>query len=142
MAKHSVVRSAAALLNEVNPVSGVSKIKRSPTAYEKKVYQLCKAIPAGKVTTYGDMAKALGSSPRAIGQAMRRNPFAPVVPCHRVIATNMQLGGFSGQWGNDCAFVQKKKAMLEQEGIAFNGASVASPEAILHEDQLRKLLQE
>lgn len=60
--------------------------------------QLCKAIPAGKVTTYGDMAKALGSSPRAIGQAMRRNPFAPVVPCHRVIATNMQLGGFSGQW--------------------------------------------
>lgn len=40
MAKHSVVRSAAALLNEVNPVSGVSKIKRSPTAYEKKVYQV------------------------------------------------------------------------------------------------------
>lgn len=60
--------------------------------------QLCKAIPPGKVTTYGAMASALHSSARAVGQAMRRNPFAPRVPCHRVIAVNLELGGFSGSW--------------------------------------------
>lgn len=62
--------------------------------------QLCSAIPKGRVSTYGDLAKALSppSCARAVGQAMRRNPFAPRVPCHRVIASDLRLGGFSGFW--------------------------------------------
>lgn len=65
--------------------------------------QLCQAIPVGSVTTYGAMAAALRSSPRAVGQAMRRNPYAPCVPCHRVVASNGCLGGFGGSWvRRDC----------------------------------------
>jgi O-6-methylguanine DNA methyltransferase len=62
--------------------------------------QMCSAIPKGRVTTYGDMAKALSppSCARAVGQAMRRNPFAPKVPCHRVVASDLKLGGFKGSW--------------------------------------------
>ena len=82
--------------------------------------QMIVAIPAGKVTTYGELAKALSSSSRAVGQvpwiswrpksvrqwqdanllislqALRRNPFAPEVPCHRIVKTTLNIGGFSG----------------------------------------------
>lgn len=60
--------------------------------------QVCSAIPKGKVSTYGALSQVLKSSPRAVGQALRRNPFAPQVPCHRVIASTLELGGFSGTW--------------------------------------------
>ncbi len=53
-------------------------------------------------------------------QALRRNPFAPVVPCHRVIAASLSLGGFSGSWGIGCANVQKKKRLLAEEGVQFD----------------------
>lgn len=53
-------------------------------------------------------------------QALRRNPFAPTVPCHRVIAASLELGGFSGSWGAHCASVQRKKALLAGEGVAFS----------------------
>lgn len=65
------------------------------TSFETRVYDLCSQIPRGQVSTYGDMAKSLGSSPRAVGQALRRNPFAPEVPCHRVVAADRKIGGFS-----------------------------------------------
>lgn len=58
------------------------------TEYQTRVYSLLKQIPAGKVSTYAAMSKALGSSPRAVGGALRRNPFAPEVPCHRVIGAD------------------------------------------------------
>lgn len=73
--------------------------------------------------------------PQPHAQPLKGHPVLPILTLCVVCPANCCQG-------NDCAFVQKKKAMLEQEGIAFNGASVASPEAILHEDQLRKLLQE
>lgn len=65
------------------------------TSFERRVYDLCSQIPRGQVSTYGDMAKSLCSSPRAVGQALRRNPFAPEVPCHRVVAADRKIGGFS-----------------------------------------------
>jgi methylated-DNA-[protein]-cysteine S-methyltransferase len=83
------------------------------------VYDLCRLIPTGKITTYGAMSTALKSSPRAVGQALRCNPYAPEVPCHRVIASTFELGGFTGHWGIGCASVQKKKAMLEKEKVKF-----------------------
>lgn len=57
------------------------------TAFQERVYALLKQIPAGRVTTYAAMARVLGSSPRAVGGALRVNPFAPEVPCHRCIAS-------------------------------------------------------
>ncbi|KAK9831941.1 hypothetical protein WJX81_001444, partial [Elliptochloris bilobata] len=74
---------------------------RAPTAFEERLYLVCSAIPCGKVSTYGALAKALHSSPRAVGQALRRNPYAPDVPCHRVVTSSLALGGFSGSWGDD-----------------------------------------
>ena len=58
------------------------------TEYQTRVYTLLKQIPEGKVSTYRDLSKALSSSPRAVGGALRRNPFAPKIPCHRVIGAN------------------------------------------------------
>eukprot|EP00878_Enallax_costatus_P000870 GHUV01000997.1.p2 GENE.GHUV01000997.1~~GHUV01000997.1.p2 ORF type:complete len:144 (+),score=44.57 GHUV01000997.1:310-741(+) len=121
--------------------SGVAKPKRPPTGYEQRVYAMCKAIPLGKVSTYGDMAKALGSSARAVGQAMRRNPFAPDVPCHRVVAADLNLGGFSGSWGIACGNVQRKKAMLQQEGVKFDGDKII-PQCVVHAAGLQQLVEQ
>jgi len=114
---------------------------RAPTPFETRLYALCSKIPRGKVSTYGAMAKVLNSSPRAVGQALRRNPFAPKVPCHRVIAASLTLGGFKGHWGAACATVQSKKAMLKEEGVDFDDAGrLVSMQAVLDAAGLSKLL--
>ncbi|EFN53226.1 hypothetical protein CHLNCDRAFT_13905, partial [Chlorella variabilis] len=92
------------------------------TPFEARLYAVCKCIPAGRVSTYGALAEVLHSAPRACGQALRRNPFAPAVPCHRVIAASLNLGGFNGSWGAACASVQKKRRLLAEEGVAFDDA--------------------
>ncbi|KAI9265948.1 6-O-methylguanine DNA methyltransferase [Sporodiniella umbellata] len=84
------------------------------------IYDLVAQIPEGHVTSYKVLSEALKSAPRAVGQALRINPFAPLpVPCHRVIATDFSIGGFSGKAG-DCQNTANKKAMLELEGCSFN----------------------
>lgn len=55
------------------------------TEFQSRVYKLLSQIPEGRISTYAAMSKALESSPRAVGGACRRNPFAPQIPCHRVI---------------------------------------------------------
>jgi methylated-DNA-[protein]-cysteine S-methyltransferase len=83
------------------------------TAFQKKVYEIVKKVPKGKVTTYKAIAKKLNTSPRAVGQALKRNPFAPIVPCHRVIKSNGEIGGFSG---NNPENIKKKIQLLKEEG--------------------------
>jgi len=63
------------------------------TAYSR-IYRAVRAIPYGKTATYGEIARQVGTSPRAVGQAMARNPTPLVIPCHRVVAAN-GIGGFS-----------------------------------------------
>jgi O-6-methylguanine DNA methyltransferase len=58
------------------------------TDAQKRVYDLLRQIPVGKISTYAALSKALNSSPRAVGGALRRNPYAPEVPCHRIICTD------------------------------------------------------
>lgn len=83
-----------------------------------KVYSHIVRVPAGKVTTYSQIAKAVKcNSPRAIGQALKKNPFAPEVPCHRVVKSNLTLGGFTGSIENKT--VEKKMKLLKSEGIEF-----------------------
>ncbi len=100
---------------------------RTSTAFEQRVYDLLRRVPAGQVTTYAALARALGCrSPRAVGQALRRNPFAPAVPCHRVIRSDGTLGGFEGR--TDAYAIRCKRARLEAEGVRFvNGRFVGDP---------------
>lgn len=74
------------------------------TPFQRRVWQAIATIPAGQTRTYGELARALSSSPRAVGQACGANPCPIVVPCHRVVAASGQPGGFShtrGGWPLD-----------------------------------------
>lgn len=84
------------------------------TAFQKAVWnELCK-IPLGETRTYGEIAKKLNSSARAVGNACRKNPIAIVVPCHRVVAAN-GIGGYAGKTeGNQ---LKIKRWLLSHEGI-------------------------
>lgn len=86
-----------------------------------KVYDLCRQIPAGKVATYGQLAKLAGSprAARAVGMCMKTNPDAPRTPCHRVVASDGSLTGYSAGDG-----VSTKQLMLQREGVIFNGSKV------------------
>ena len=86
-------------------------------AFHRRVYAVTRAIPPGEVLTYGEVAKRIGEpgAARAVGQALGRNPFAPVVPCHRVLAAGGKPGGFSaeGGAGTKLRMLAIEKARLE-----------------------------
>jgi methylated-DNA-[protein]-cysteine S-methyltransferase len=84
------------------------------------------------------MAKVLGSSPRAIGQALRRNPFAPIVPCHRIVASTGSLTGFGGE--TDQKALDKKKSLLAKENVKVVANSVI-PSNVVEEDDLDRIWQ-
>jgi len=91
---------------------------KTPTDFESRVYEAVAKIPRGRVSTYGAIAAEIGSgSARAVGQALRKNPFAPEVPCHRVVRSDGSLGGFFGK--SSAAALAKKRALLEAEGVEF-----------------------
>ena len=73
-------------------------IQLQGTDHQRRVWQAIQTIPAGAVATYAELAKHIGSHPRAIGGACRRNPIPIIVPCHRVVASN-GIGGFAGAVG-------------------------------------------
>lgn len=82
------------------------------TAFEKKVWHALTEIPVGETVTYGELARRLSSSPRAVGGACRRNPFVLAVPCHRVVSRG-GLGGFVGTTEGD--WLTLKKHLLVHE---------------------------
>jgi methylated-DNA-[protein]-cysteine S-methyltransferase len=99
------------------------KIQRPPTAFEQKVYAALLKIPSGRVTTYKLLAQSIRChSSQAVGQALKRNPSAPEVPCHRVIRSNLKLGGYQGQTGG--ASLQKKIKLLKKEGVDVDAAGL------------------
>ncbi len=99
-------------------------IGRPPTTFEQRVFDTICRIPRGRVTTYGLLARELGcGSAQAVGQALKRNPFAPEVPCHRVIASDLKTGGFSGK--SVGATISKKLQLLKEEGVAFADGKLA-----------------
>lgn len=98
----------------------------TPSAFDKRIYQLTSRIPRGFVCTYGELARAAGcGSARAVGQALRRNPYAPGVPCHRVIASDLRPGGFQGACGG--TKLSNKLGLLESEGVVFQNGRLADP---------------
>jgi len=94
-------------------------MEREPTTFETRVYEALCRVPAGNVVTYKTLGSAVDcSSGQAIGNAMRRNPYAPEVPCHRVILSTLKLGGFMGDINGDS--VERKRKLLEDEGVKFD----------------------
>lgn len=90
-------------------------------SFSQKVYEIAARIPAGKVATYGQLAKLAGSprAARAVGMCMRNNPDSIAVPCHRVVAADGELTGYA--FGG----VETKKKILMKEGVLFNGDRVS-----------------
>lgn len=97
----------------------VSKNWRSTKiSFNSRCYELLKQVPSGKVTTYKALAHALGTKAyRAVGNAMNKNPYAPHVPCHRVVGSNGSLVGFASG-------LNQKISLLEKEGIKIENGKV------------------
>lgn len=83
--------------------------------FQRRVFEAMRAIPYGSVISYGDLARAVDSAPRAIGGACAANPAPILVPCHRVVASGGRLGGYSGHGG-----LATKRFLLRIEGAAVD----------------------
>lgn len=89
---------------------------KSITEFQRKVYLALLEVPRGETISYKELGQRIGCrSAQAIGQALKRNPFAPEVPCHRVIASDGSIGGFHGQ--RDGEMIEKKIKLLEEEKL-------------------------
>lgn len=93
--------------------------------FNQTIWNLTKKIPKGKVTTYKLLAEAAGTKAyRAVGQAMNKNPYAPIVPCHRVVNSKGHLHGFAHG-------LKKKAELLRKEGIEIKNNKVVDFEKVL-----------
>ena len=87
------------------------------TEFQRRVYMAVLEVPRGETVTYGELARRIGcGSAQAVGQALRRNPFAPSVPCHRVVARD-GIGGFHGQRCGEM-IDRKRKLLAEERAVA------------------------
>ena len=89
-------------------------MKLNGTKFQLKVWAYLRKIPRGSLKTYSQVAKAIGKprAVRAVANAIGKNPYAPKIPCHRVIRSDGSLGGYSGKGG-----IKTKKKLLKLEGI-------------------------
>ena len=109
--------NALALVKDIYYGKDVSRgfpfaMKHLP-AYTRRVLEVTELIPVGYVASYGGVAKAVGGSARAVGNVMAANPFGPIVPCHRVVCSDLTLGGYGGG-------LKVKRAFLEREKRGYN----------------------
>jgi methylated-DNA-[protein]-cysteine S-methyltransferase len=112
---HAIDQISALLRGEPNDLLDVVLDMDGVPEFHRRVYELTRQILPGETTTYGELAAALGDpgAARAVGQALGRNPFPIVVPCHRVLAAGGKSGGFSAPGG-----VTTKMRLLDIEGAA------------------------
>ncbi len=91
--------------------------------FADKVYEELRKVPKGKVTTYKLLAEKMGTKAyRAVGSALKNNPYAPEVPCHRVIKSDGKIGGFMGKIGGE--EVARKIVLLRNEGVEILGGKI------------------
>lgn len=87
--------------------------------HQRRVYHLLTLIPKGMVTTYGELARALGGKgARAVGNTLNRNPFAPRIPCHRVVRSDGSIGGYAGG-------LSKKIELLREESVLVQDGKIS-----------------
>lgn len=108
----------ALLRGEARDLSGVTLDMDRVLPFNRRVYEAARAIPSGATLSYGQIATQLGEpgAARAVGQALGRNPFPIIVPCHRVLAAGGKIGGFSANGG-----IRTKLRLLAIEGARPNG---------------------
>jgi methylated-DNA-[protein]-cysteine S-methyltransferase len=106
------------LRGEASDLSPIALDLDGVPEFHCRVYEAARTIPPGNTLSYGDIARRVGApgAARAVGQALGRNPFPIIVPCHRVLAAGGKIGGFSAQGG-----VATKRRMLAIEGARLNG---------------------
>lgn len=98
------------------------------TAFKKKILTMLTEIPRGRWSTYGAMSDYLNDKhsktcARAVGSAIKNNPFAPEVPCHRILAADRTIGGFKcGGWGESGKYAHEKHQLLKDEGVKFDSS--------------------
>ena len=99
-------------------------------SFDETVWKLMESIPKGKVTTYGLIAKKLRTRAyRAVGNACRRNPYAPRVPCHRVVRSDGTIGGFGGKTKGKT--IERKIRLLKQENVKIENGKIVNFENVL-----------
>ena len=86
---------------------------------DKKIYKKLLEVPKGKITTYGELAKAVGlkNGQRAVGKIMNKNPYPVIIPCHRVVKSDGKIGGYA--YGEEI-----KSDMLTREGIVIKNGKI------------------
>ena len=98
--------------------------------FDERVWKLMERIPRGRVTTYGQIARKLNTKAyRAVGNACRKNPYAPRVPCHRVVRSDGTIGGFGGKTSGKT--VEEKTLLLREENVEVRNGRVVDFEKIL-----------
>ena len=97
---------------------------------DARVWKLMEKIPKGRVTTYGLIAKKLNTKAyRAVGNACRKNPYAPRVPCHRVVKSNGTIGGFGGKTSGKN--IEQKIQLLKKENVDVRNGRIVDFERVL-----------
>jgi methylated-DNA-[protein]-cysteine S-methyltransferase len=94
---------------------------------DKKIYKKLLEVPKGKITTYGELAKAVGlkNGQRAVGKIMNKNPYPVIIPCHRVIKSDGKVGGYA--YGEEI-----KSNMLTKEGIKIKNGKILDLENTIY----------
>ncbi len=127
--REAIARIAAMLGGEPDDLRDLPLDMTGVPAFHRRVYALVRDIAPGHTLTYGEVAARLGdpTAARAVGQALGRNPFAPVIPCHRVLASGSRAGGFSAGGGVDTKLrmLQAEGARMSREPGLFDGDPAA-----------------
>jgi methylated-DNA-[protein]-cysteine S-methyltransferase len=127
----TVERIQALLKGEHDDLRDVVLDDAGVPAFDKRVYDMARRIAPGATRTYGDIAKDLGdlSLARAVGQALGRNPFPIIVPCHRVLAAGGRTGGFSATGGVETKFrmLAIERAKTDNAPSLFSDLPLAAP---------------
>ena len=117
--RRAIAGIVALLRGEASELATITLDMEDVPPFERSVYEVARTIPPGDTLSYGEIARRLGApgAARDVGQALGRNPFAIVVPCHRVVAAGGKLGGFSARGG-----AITKRRLLSVERAQGHGA--------------------
>ena len=112
--RRAIGEIVALLAGEPSDLSAIELDMERVPEFDRRVYEIARTVPPGDTITYGEIAARIGDrgAAQAVGQALGRNPFPIVVPCHRVLAAGGKMGGFSARGG-----VATKRRMLAIEGV-------------------------